>query len=371
MIDLKIHEHYPLREITTFRIGGTARYFIEIHSVNELLSALHFSRVSHLQFYIVGEGSNLFVSDRGFDGLILKMRLLGREIVEEDAQSVLVKSAAGESWDEFVAHTVNAGWWGIENLSFIPGSTGAFAVQNVGAYGQEASDVIEYIDAYDVETRSRERLVLEECKFSYRTSIFNSQIRARYIILNTFFRLQKYGRPVLEYSELQRALGGVQGAPTLQDIREAIGEIRWRKLPDIEELGSAGSFFKNFFLTPEEFRLVCTRLARHVGSKASKQVAERCKRVNANELTAIKLPTALLLDVCGLQGLRVGGAALYHKHPLIIVNETGNATASDVMKLVKHVRHRISRNTGLQIVPEPNLLGFTSEELREYFGVSA
>lgn len=369
MIDLEIHEQYPLKDVTTFRIGGPARYFVELHSVNELLTALRFAQNFHLPLCVLGGGSNFLVSDRGFDGLVLKMNLLGRNILEEDAHSILLKVAAGESWDALVAYAVNSGWWGIENLSLIPGSVGALAVQNVGAYGQEASDVIEAVDVYDIGTKTQMRLSSKECGFAYRASIFNSCMKDRYIILNTFFRLAKQSTPRLNYHDFQTAFNDNGNVPTLEEIRSAVIDIRRAKLPDIEKIGSAGSFFKNLLLSAEEFELVHTRIAKQFGHYATKRI-EDCKRSQHNRL-AIKLPTALLLDICGLTGYQVGGAALYHKHPLIVVNATGHATAYDVMTLVKHVRHAIYRHTGQRISPEPTLIGFKNEELRNYFGLTS
>ena len=369
MLELDVQEQYPLKNLTTFNIGGSAKYFIEIFSVKELLSALQFVWRNHLDLFVLGGGSNVLVHDRGFHGIVLKISMKGLDIIEEAEHNVLLKIAAGESWDSVVTQAVRAGWWGIENLSFIPGQVGALAIQNVGAYGQEAREVIESIEAYEIATGERLILTNQDCRFAYRSSIFNSTLRGKYLIANTFLRLKKHGKPNLKYQHLKNFLGR-HSSPTLQEIRTAVTTIRQSKLPDPSQLGNAGSFFKNLQLTSREFEQMCQHVKNRFNAEALLKVRNIPQQRQANITTGIiKIPTALLLDICRLKGFQIGGAALYYKHPLIVVNATGRATAYDVMNLTQEVRQIVYHDTGQTITPEPNLIGFNAKERRDYFGL--
>ena len=244
---LDIKENYPLKDLTTFKIGGSARYFVGVHSIEELFNALCFMRRHKLNLFVLGGGSNVLISDRGFDGLVLKVNTTGVNIIKEDEQAVRVSVAAGVCWDEFVANAVEAGWWGIENLSYIPGNAGAFAIQNVGAYGQEASAVVDYVEVYNIATDDIRTINKKECVFSYRTSVFNSTLQGKYIILNTVLKLKKHSEPNINYYDVRKYFEH-RSTPTLQQMREAISRIRSKKLPDPAQIGNAGSFFKNLIV---------------------------------------------------------------------------------------------------------------------------
>jgi UDP-N-acetylmuramate dehydrogenase len=361
---LHLQEHYALKSCTTFKIGGPAKYMCEVSSHADLCQALAFTHEQHLNLVILGGGNNVLASDRGFDGVVLRMNTKGIHILAEDEQGITVKVAAGEVWDDVVAWAVSNGWWGIENLTHIPGKAGAFAIQNVGAYGQEAREVIDTVEVCEIATGERRMLPHSACHFSYRTSVFNSAQKGQYIILATVLRLKKHGAPNLRYPDV-KAYFTDKTPSTLPQLRAAIIHIRERKLPDPEQIGNAGSFFKNFMLCPDEFERLKNRVKLTLGNEDLTKV-EALGR-NDSPASDIKIPTALLLDVCGLKGLRVGGAALYEKHPLIVVNADGQATAHDVMSLMKLVRQKVFHLTGIEIVPEPDLIGFTPEELQGYF----
>lgn len=368
MNNIFFQEYYPLQSLTTFNIGGAARYFVEIHSVAELLNVTEIAEIWQSNLFILGGGSNVLVSDRGFDGLVVKMNLRGIAIGEEDAASVLLHVAAGECWDAVVAQAVSAGWWGIENLSHIPGSAGALPIQNVGAYGQEASDAIEYVEVYERNTRQIIRLNRQMCEFAYRASLFNSTMKDQYMILSIGLRLKKQGIPNLRYPDLQAIFNDHTSHPSLQEIRDAVIAIRSRKLPDPEQLGNAGSFFKNLSLSDREYEELYRRIQSKFGGNVLSKL-EQFKRTFSGP-AGIKLPTAFLLDMCGLKGLRIGNVALSEKNPLVVVNLTGNATAHEVMTFARTVRHAVYAATGVAIVPEPNLIGFSPEELKHYFGLT-
>jgi len=366
LFDLAIQENYLLKPLTTFKIGGPAKFFFTVHTFTELTSALRLAARHQWPLTILGGGSNVLLSDRDHAGLVLQIQLRGVELIEENAQTVLLKVAAGEPWHDVVTQAVAAGWWGIENLAAIPGTAGAFAIQNVGAYGQEASAVVEAVEVYRIATGTRLLLKNAACQFAYRRSIFNSTQQGEYLILATFLRLRKQGTPCLAYADVQ-AYFQAQTTITLEAVRQAVIEIRRKKLPDPAILGNAGSFFKNARLSEAEFMAFTTRLKREFAPAILSKALDFQQRAAPGH--DIKIPTAFLLDICELKGRQIGGAAIYEKQPLIIVNATGAATAADVMRLMQTARQTIFQRLGLVIQPEPHFIGFTPSELDAYFEI--
>ncbi|GAK58434.1 UDP-N-acetylenolpyruvoylglucosamine reductase [Candidatus Vecturithrix granuli] len=362
---MNIQKYYPLKHLTTFKIGGPARYFVEAHCQDDVVRALQFVRHNGLKLFILGGGSNVLISDKGFPGFVLKPCLKGFEVIKENDEHVWLKVAAGELWDDVVSKAINAGWWGIENLAYIPGHAGALAIQNVGAYGQEAGDVIEAVEVCEVATGNHKILFHDQCQFGYRTSVFNSSLQGKYLILHTILRLKKNGVPNLSYREL-REFFTEKDIPTLQELRSAVISIRRKKLPDPEQIGSAGSFFKNFLLAPQEFEQLRQNIKRSLGHAASDKI-QALRSPQAEEVALIKVSTALLLDLCKVKDWHVGGAAVYCHHPLILINATRQATAYEVLSLVQKIRQQVYRHTGLTLVPEPAMVGFEEQELRAYF----
>src|SRR3954468_16421745 len=238
----------PLAPFTTFKVGGPARYFFEATTEAELGAALAWAKENSQKIFILGGGSNLVVADRGFDGLVIKIGMQGISHRHGSDHHVTFTVGAGEDWDAFVAQTVARGFSGIENLSGIPGTVGGTPVQNVGAYGQEVSETIESVTALDLNSGSIEELDNAQCGFGYRTSIFNTHERGRYVVLNVTYRLQHNGKPNLKYADLQKHFAG-RSEPTLAEVREAVRAIRLSKamliVPGDDDCRSAGSFFKN------------------------------------------------------------------------------------------------------------------------------
>src|SRR5712671_319461 len=248
---MELKENIPLSPLTTFRVGGSARYFAEAESEEDVLMAMMFAKARDLPVFVLGGGSNLLVADAGFPGFVLRVNIKGVE-VEPAGEIVVVRAAAGENWDDFVSSCVGVRLGGIECLSGIPGSVGGTPVQNVGAYGQETSDVLVSVRAFDRESDSIVELTREQCGFSYRTSIFNTTHRERYIVLRVSYSLAKDGTPLLKYPDVRRNLeshGEKSGPPTLADVRQAVLEIRSSKgmliVDGDPDCRSAGSFFKN------------------------------------------------------------------------------------------------------------------------------
>jgi len=225
---VQILENIPLAPLTTFRIGGPARFFVEAKSVGEVQEAVAFARSRDLPLFVLGGGSNLVVADSGWPGLVLKVAITGIEQRAGHNQDgkVLFDVGAGESWDRFVSHAVMARCAGVECLSGIPGNVGGTPVQNVGAYGQEVAETIESVETLDLKDGQVRELCREACGFSYRSSIFNTSERGRFVILRVVFALTPGGQPHIEYADLKRHFEGRETRPNLAETREAVRHIR-------------------------------------------------------------------------------------------------------------------------------------------------
>ena len=248
---MHLQENVPLAPLTTFQIGGPARFFVEAASRGDVEEAVRFAQSRDLPLFVLGGGSNLLVADAGWPGLVLRVAIRGIERTGDRDGKTIFEVGAGEAWDDFVAHAVKAECAGAECLSGIPGSVGGTPVQNVGAYGQEVSRTIESVEAFDLRDGQVRELCNEGCGFSYRTSIFNTTERGRFVILRVTYALVPGGPPYLEYADLKRYFEGRTQPPSLAETRAAVREIRARKGMLIVEgdpdCHSAGSFFKISF----------------------------------------------------------------------------------------------------------------------------
>lgn len=320
---------------TTFHIGGPARFFIEVKNIDELKDAVVFAREKKLPILILGGGSNMLVSDKGFDGVVIHPRLFGFDIDGER-----VKIAASENWDTCAQKIVETGLWGIENLSFVPGTAAGLAVQNVGAYGQEARSVIEEVHVYDTITNDEVRMKNDECNFGYRRSIFNTTEKGRYVIFGLTLKLSKNGLPVTSY--------GLRPG-SLHEMRDQVITARKSKGQDPSQYWSAGSFFKNPIVTEEQYAKLPPGTPRY---------ATPLPPYGKGETEGVKVPAGYLLDVvCGLKGMSVGGAKLSELQVINIIN-FNHATAEDVLSLFKKARDIVYAKTGIMLENEPELVGF-------------
>ncbi len=361
MLDIKTN--HSLREYTTFKIGGPAVAFAEVFDYEGLKEYIAYAKNNNLPLLPIGGGSNMLVDDVGVYAAVARVSNTGIEKIEENDNSVTLKIASGENWDDIVAYAIENNWWGIENLSHIPGCMGAFAVQNVGAYGQEASQVIISVEAYDLKEEKIVTILNKDCNFSYRKSIFNTTEKGRYIIFLTNIRLSKIPNPIITYPDLKKRFESA--SPSLIDIRNAVIEIRDTKFPypDGPVNGSAGSFFKNSVLAEEEY----ADLEKHFAKNMPEHLTRLQEIKNRfPESKGIKIPTAFIIEACGLKGIEVGGARLHTNQPVVILNSIGEATARDVLSLIHQVREKVIDLTGLCIYTEPELIGFTVEDLQKY-----
>ena len=343
-----IHENVALAPLTTFGIGGPARYFIDAPDEKTVVEAIHWAREKDLPIFVLGGGSNLLIADTGLPGLVIRISIRGIEWARSNGKTI-VRAGAGEEWDPLVALCVERNLAGIECLSGIPGSVGGTPVQNVGAYGQEISEVLLSVRAYD---RSADRIVElshDGCGFTYRTSLFNTTAKDRYAVLNVTYALSNGGLPHIRYPELQREFEGKTANATLAEVRAAVRRIRARKAmllvdgdPDCR---SAGSFFKNPIVTEQKFR----QLQSIAGPDLPRYPAPRGE---------VKTAAAWLIEQAGFsKGYSLGPVGLSTKHTLALVNK-GGATAADVLKLARQIRAGVRDRFGIELVPEPVLLGF-------------
>jgi UDP-N-acetylmuramate dehydrogenase len=365
----EILQNEPLKPHTTFKIGGPARYFAAARSPEQARAALAFARQEQAPVMVLGGGSNVLISDRGFDGLVLHPASKGIGQVEAASGFVRVRISAGEPWDRSVAYTVDHGLWGIENLSHIPGQSGAALVQNIGAYGQQISDTFECAEVLELSSGQTKQLSAGECGLGYRRSVFNTILKGRYLILTIELKLKQDRSPNLTYADVKAHFerAGIPG-PSQAQIREAIIAIRDSKFPyPVEERGgNAGSFFKNPTLTPAQYSDLEARVGTGFGEEALAQLRDRAGRSPSRG--SVRLPAAFLVSICGLKGYTRGGAQVNPRQPLVILN-LGGAMADDVLTVAQQVRRTVHREIGIKLDLEPELVGFSAGEIGRYLSL--
>jgi UDP-N-acetylmuramate dehydrogenase len=336
---MQIKNNISLLEYNTFAIDVTADTIVFYDSVDELktliTTSLHTLPTPLLH---IGEGSNLlFLKD--FCGTVLLSNIRDVEIVSEQQGQILVRVGAGWKMDDFIDYAISHGWYGLENLSLIPGQVGASAVQNIGAYGVEVKDVIVRVEAMALDGTMR-TFTNEECHYGYRDSIFKRELRGEYIITHVVYRLEKTPTYRLDYGDL-RARVEASGEPTLQAVRDAVTAIRDSKLPDPKVLGNAGSFFTNPVVPRSQY-------------EALKEQYPNIPSYPIDE-EHVKVPAGWLIDSAGWKGRALGRAAVHDRQALVLVN-LGGATGQEVMTLAKRICEDIYIKYGIRITPEVNFI---------------
>jgi UDP-N-acetylmuramate dehydrogenase len=348
-------ENTLLAPFTTFHIGGPARWFVEATTEDEIVEATAWAREHELALFVLGGGSNLLVSDAGFDGLVVRVGLRGVTVAEAPDQSgqKIYQAAAGEDWEQFVRLTTEDNSAGLECLAGIPGTVGGTPVQNVGAYGQEAASAIERVRAYDLEERSFVEFAAGECGFAYRRSRFNTTDRGRYIVTRVDYRLTPGGAPTLRYADLQRAIAEnrEEGAqPSLAEVAEAVRRVRQSKgmlmVEGDPDCRSAGSFFKNPVVNEEQVLRV---------SAMSEKEPPRFPAGPGQ----VKLPAAWLIEQSGFaKGYALGRAAVSSRHTLALINRDGAASAEEILALAGQIAAAVEARFGIELEMEPVMVGF-------------
>jgi UDP-N-acetylmuramate dehydrogenase len=358
-----VEENVALAPLTTLKIGGAARFFVRVDTEEGVARALDFAREKSLDVFVLGGGSNVVISDSGFNGLVLQMTLKGIDCADDSSatkadklETVPVAAQAGEIWDDFVKFCVGKNLAGLECLSGIPGLVGATPIQNVGAYGQEVSETITSVRCFDRVERTIVELSNAECGFAYRTSIFNTTHRERYIVLSVTFALTKNGAPKIVYKDLHEYFADYKSAPNLAETREAILEIRRAKSMVIDERDensrSVGSFFKNPIVTSEKYEQA-QRRARRLNLLGDREALPKF----AVDETHMKIPAAWLIGHSGFQkGYRKGNVGVSTKHNLAIINR-GGAKAIEISSLKFEIQKAVRVKFDIELLPEPVFVG--------------
>ena len=317
-----------------------ASVFVEYVSEEELKEILLHPSFLEGKWLHIGGGSNLlFTGD--FDGMILHSAIKGYEVVKETDDEVHVRVGAGEVWDDFVAYTVAKGWYGAENLSLIPGEVGASAVQNIGAYGVEAKDLIVAVETLEVASGTSRTFKNEECGYAYRESVFKKDLKGKYMVTRVVYRLKKTPSIRLDYGNVRAELEKRGCELTLENVRRTIIDIRESKLPDPKVQGNAGSFFMNPIVPRPLFE----------------SLLEEYPQMPHYEVDAerVKIPAAWMIDQCGWKGKRLGNAGVHTKQALVLVN-CGGATGQEIIRLSEEIQQSVFDKFGVRISPEVNFI---------------
>lgn len=337
---MEIRKNYPLREHNTFGLDVQAKYCLELNGEEDLVKLIGNGEFKNEEWLILGEGSDiLFTGD--FNGLVILNCITGIRIIEQTDDHVLIEVKGGENWHDLVRYTVENGWSGIENLSLIPGTVGAAPMQNIGAYGVEIKDTLVSLSAIDLESGIKKIFSNSDCQFDYRDSIFKRDLKGKYLIDSIILKLNKKHEYNLTYQGVKEKLVEMGGEINPCRISDAIIAIRRAKLPDPEEIGNAGSFFKNPVVDKTQFEQL---------KKSFPEI--RYYKVPDQQY---KIPAAWLIDQCGWKGKRIGQTGTFRNQALVLVNY-GQASGMEIYQLSKDIQKSVLNKFGIQIHPEVNII---------------
>lgn len=328
-----------LKDYNTFGIDVKARQFISVTSLEELKQVLKNNYSKDL--FVLGGGSNMLLT-KDIASTVLHIGLKGKELVSQSDDRVLVRISAGENWQQTVQWTLDHNWGGLENLSLIPGNTGTAPIQNIGAYGVELKDSFVSCDVIDVQTMETRTFTKAECDFDYRSSIFKTSVKGKYIITSVVFQLTRKNHTLnTKYGAIKEALEEMQiDNPGIKDVSAAVIKIRQQKLPDPKELGNSGSFFKNPVIPMAKLK----ELQKKYPDIPSYTVSEE----------EVKVPAGWLIDQAGFKGYREGDAGVHKKQALVLVNY-GHASGNEILDLARKIQKRIKQEYGIDLQPEVNI----------------
>ena len=335
----KIYENHSLKALHTFHMDVKSNWFAEYDNENDLCELLRSALLQNTASLPIGSGSNLLFT-KDYPGVLLHSAIRFIEKVKEDSDFVYLRTGSGVVWDDFCQYAVEQGYGGVENLSLIPGEVGASAVQNIGAYGVEVADVIDRVEAIDRQTGEKRIFRNEECKYGYRTSIFKTDFKGKYLVTAVIYRLTKKPVLKLDYGNLVEELKDTREI-TLASVRDAIIRVRNRKLPDPEIAGNAGSFFMNPVIPVALYENLLTTYP----------LMPHYKVDDAH----VKVPAAWLIEQCGWKGKSIGDAAVHDRQCLVLVNK-GNASAQEIIELAQAIVSSVKERFSIEIHPEVNYI---------------
>jgi UDP-N-acetylmuramate dehydrogenase len=337
---MEIKQNYNLSKLNTFGIDANAKFFAELEKEEELRELFSMPEFKQNKKMFMGGGSNvLFTKD--FDGMVILNKLKGIEILEQNEETVTIRAMGGVVWHDLVEFATERGYWGIENLSLIPGTVGAAPMQNIGAYGAELKNTLLSVEAYEIETGDKRIFSEEECELGYRDSIFKNKVKDKYFISAVTLKLKKYGQAEIDYRVLKDHLEKNNIDPkTPKDVSEAVAEIRRSKLPDPKIVGNAGSFFKNVFVSPEQL--------------------EKLQEIYPDisffeEDGVVKIPAGWLIEKCGFKGKREGNVGVHDRQALVLVNH-GGASGAEIVELANKIITCVKDKFDLTLTPEVNIV---------------
>ena len=342
---MKDIHNYSLKEHNTFGIDAKCRQFIEFEDDDEAVEVAKILRKSATPYIIIGGGSNLLLT-KDFDGIVVRSGIKGHYFEESGDRSqetvVRMTCGSGEVWDDMVATSIRAGYYGMENLSLIPGDVGASAVQNIGAYGVEAKDLIVSVEAVEIATGQVMTISGKDCGYGYRQSKFKQEWKNRYLITHVTYQLSTSFQPHLDYGNIRQELEkkGIT-EPTSQQVRDIIIDIRNAKLPDPKVMGNAGSFFMNPIVPKDKYET----LAAQYPTMPHYEVDARYE----------KIPAGWMIEQCGWKGKSLGRAGVHDKQALVLVNR-GGATGAEIVALCDAIRKDVKNKFGIDIHPEVNIV---------------
>lgn len=335
-------ENHPLITLNTFGLAVSARFYAETETEGECRSVLQSELASRYPVVVLGGGSNVILAG-DLDALVIHPCMRGITLLEEEGDSVIIEAMAGEVWHDFVRYCLESGWYGLENLSLIPGTVGAAPIQNIGAYGVEITDVFHSLTAMGIETGELREFSHEDCRFSYRDSIFKQEeARDRFLITRVRFRLSRKPSLYMEYGDIRNELA-VEGIadPTPLQLSDAIIAIRRRKLPDPAVLGNAGSFFKNPVISAGQYSVLKAQFP-HLVAYPQEQ--------------GVKLAAGWLIDQAGWKGRAIGPVGTYERQALVLVNH-GGSTGADVLTVARAIQSDVKTRFGVDLEMEPRVYG--------------
>jgi UDP-N-acetylmuramate dehydrogenase len=337
---MEVLEHFNLKNYNTFHVSASARYFVNVTDLNCLRDALDFAKSRNLPYLLIGQGSNLLFRN-DYEGLIIEMNIRGKNLLAGDDTHWTVKARCGENWHTFVQWCLENSYYGLENLSLIPGTVGAAPVQNIGAYGVELCEVMTSLEALDIATGELLTFSNAECKFSYRHSVFKGELKEQYIITSVTFALHKQPLLKISYGSLAKALADIPEkdiTPAL--VSRTVCDIRRSKLPSPGRIGNAGSFFWNPVIPQTLFNTLQKSFPDIVGYRDGDEV---------------KLAAAWLIEQAGWKGHREGDVGVHKDHALVLVNY-GQGSGAELVDLSERIQRSVHDKFGVQLLPEVRII---------------